>query len=249
MKTPRLSEQAPPSSLVTEHRHAAPGGAGGIRPGGDSPAWSWRSSRSVHGRSSCRTDGRAGSQAASAGESAKGDVEAIVAEGERRIAAGGPLVPRAGSSSTGRTVLLLHGFAETSRALEAARGGRFEPLRLECCGLDSRGHGQSEGHYSTFGGLEARDIRVWLDELSPSGTDRAGAFVPAGARGAARSARPSPCGPRAVDSRTVALVLEAPMVDIVASTATVLRSRRLPFPKFLAGLVVRRAGKLAGMPH
>ena len=40
----------------------------------------------------------------------------------------------------------------------------------------------------------------------------------------------------ALDSRTVALVLEAPMVDLVASTAAVLRRRRLPFPKILARL-------------
>ena len=40
---------------------------------------------------------------------------------ERWIAPGRPLVPRAGLAATGRTVLLLHGFAETSRALEAAR--------------------------------------------------------------------------------------------------------------------------------
>ena len=37
------------------------------------------------------------------------------------------------------------------------------------------------------------------------------------------------------------------MVDIVASTAMVLRRRRLPFPSFMARRVVGRAGKLAGM--
>ena len=51
----------------------------------------------------------------------------------------------------------------------------------------------------------------------------------------------------ALDRRAVGLVLEAPMVDLVASTATVLRRRRLPFARILARLVVRRAGKLAGM--
>jgi alpha-beta hydrolase superfamily lysophospholipase len=38
------------------------------------------------------------------------------------------------------------------------------------------------------------------------------------------------------------------MVDIHASTAAVLRTRRLPFPKLLARLVIRRAAKLVGMP-
>jgi pimeloyl-ACP methyl ester carboxylesterase len=52
----------------------------------------------------------------------------------------------------------------------------------------------------------------------------------------------------ALDSRTLALVLEAPMVDLVASTGVVLRRRRLPFPKTLARRVVRRASRLAGMP-
>jgi uncharacterized protein len=52
----------------------------------------------------------------------------------------------------------------------------------------------------------------------------------------------------ALDSRVLALVLEAPMVDLVASTAAVLRRRRLPFPRILARRVVRRASRLAGMP-
>ena len=50
-----------------------------------------------------------------------------------------------------------------------------------------------------------------------------------------------------LDSRLVALVLEAPMVDIVDSTAVVLRRRRIPFPMVLARQIVRRAGKVAGM--
>jgi len=52
----------------------------------------------------------------------------------------------------------------------------------------------------------------------------------------------------ALDHRPVALVLESPLVDIDASTAVILRKRRLPFPKLLARLMIRRAGKLVGMP-
>jgi fermentation-respiration switch protein FrsA (DUF1100 family) len=37
------------------------------------------------------------------------------------------------------------------------------------------------------------------------------------------------------------------MVDLVASTAAVLRRRRLPFAKFLARRVVRRASRIAGV--
>src|SRR5262249_37639556 len=52
----------------------------------------------------------------------------------------------------------------------------------------------------------------------------------------------------ALDSRARALVLEAPMVDLVASAAAVLRKRRLPFAEFLARRVVRRASRIAGLP-
>ena len=89
--------------------------------------------------------------------------------------------------------------------------------------------------------------RSWLDELAArlARTDPRVPFQPVlwgRSMGAAIALRAA-----ALDSRAVALVLEAPMVDIVASTAAVLRRRRLPFPIFLARRVVRRAGKLAGM--
>ena len=142
---------------------------------------------------------------------------------------------------------MLHGFAETSRALEAARGAALNRYGWNVAALDSRGHGESEGHFSTFGGLEARDIQRWLDELPArvARTDPALSFRPVlwgRSMGAAIALRAA-----SVDSRAVALVLEAPMVDIVRSTATVLRRRRLAVPEVPGRLVVRRAGKLAGM--
>ena len=45
-----------------------------------------------------------------------------------------------------------------------------------------------------------------------------------------------------------AVVLESPMVDLVMSMALILRRRKIPFPKLMAQLVTRRAGKLAGVP-
>ena len=78
------------------------------------------------------------------------------ARAARRGAAGGPLVSRPGPSATGRTVLLLHGFAETSSVLEAARAAALNRHGWNVAALDSRGYGQSEGHLSTFGGREAR---------------------------------------------------------------------------------------------
>jgi competence protein ComEC len=175
------------------------------------------------------------------------EVDSIVIEatdGARLVAR---WFPAPGPGITGRTVLLLHGFAETSRALEASRAASLNRYGWNVAALDSRGHGQSEGIYSTFGGLEAQDIRDWLDELSArfASIDPALPFrsvLWGRSMGAAIALRAA-----ALDSRPVALVLEAPMVDIVASTAAVLQRRRLPFPKLLACLIVRRAGKLAGM--
>jgi alpha-beta hydrolase superfamily lysophospholipase len=176
------------------------------------------------------------------------DVDSIVArasDGSRLVAR---WFPAPGPCATGRTVLLLHGFAETSRALEAARAAALNQFGWNVAALDSRGHGQSEGHYSTFGGLEAQDIQAWLDELAGRLAQTAAAppFQPVlwgRSMGAAIALRAA-----ALDSRALALVLEAPMVDLVASTVAVLRRRRLPFPNMLARRVVRRASKLAGIP-
>ena len=49
-------------------------------------------------------------------------------------------------------------------------------------------------------------------------------------------------------TRIAALVLESPMVDLDASMAVAAAQARTPFPKLLARLVTRRAGKLAGVP-
>ncbi len=174
-----------------------------------------------------------------------GSIVARASDGSRLVAR---WFPAPGQGATGRTVLLLHGFAENSRALEASRAAALNRFGWNVAALDSRGHGQSEGDFSTFGALEARDIQIWLDELARrlALTDRESIFQPVlwgRSMGAAIALRAA-----ALDSRTVALVLEAPMVDIVASTVAVLRRRRLPLPEVLARFVVRRAGRLAGIP-
>ena len=114
--------------------------------------------------------------------------------------------------------------------------------------LDSRGYGQSDGPFATFGGREAGDIRAWLDSLSEriARIDPASSVCPVlwgRSMGAAIAMRAA-----AAEPRLAALVLESPMVDLEASMAVVLRRRRIPFPKLLARLVTRRAGKLAGVP-
>ena len=92
---------------------------------------------------------------------------------------------------------------------------------------------RARGTFSTFGGLEARDIQAWLDELARavgSGLDPDLLFQPVlwgRSMGAAIALRAA-----ALDSRTVALVLEAPMVDIVASTVAVSARRRLAASRY-----------------
>ena len=114
--------------------------------------------------------------------------------------------------------------------------------------LDSRGYGQSGGAFGTFGGLEAGDIRLWLDSLAER-IARTGPGTPlrpvlwGRSMGAAIALRAA-----AEDHRLVALVLESPMVDLEASMAIVLRRRRLPCAKLLARLITGRASKLAGVP-
>ncbi len=176
-----------------------------------------------------------------------GDGETIVARAADGSRLAARWFPATGLSSTGRTVLLLHGFAETSRALEAARAAALNRHGWNVVALDSRGHGRSEGHFSTFGAVEAHDVQTWLDELAArlARTDPGVPFQPV-LWGRSMGAAIALCA-ASLDPRAVALVLESPMVDLVDSTAVVLRRRRIPFPTVLARQIIRRAGKIAGM--
>jgi alpha-beta hydrolase superfamily lysophospholipase len=172
-------------------------------------------------------------------------IEVRAADGARLA---GGYMPAQGPTPTGRTVLLLHGFAETSRALERRRMTALSRHGWNVAALDSRAYGQSDGPYATFGGRESSDIRIWLDRLaecvSRSGPDSG--FRPAlwgrsmGAQIAMRTA--------AEDARVAALVLESPLIDLAAATAAALRGRRFPMSGLLARLILGRARKLAGMP-
>lgn len=169
----------------------------------------------------------------------------IRAEDGARLA--GRFMPARGSTPTGRTVLLLHGFAETSRALERQRMAALSRHGWNVAALDSRGYGQSEGTYATFGGRESGDVRAWLDRLAEwvaqSGSPCA--FRPVlwgrsmGAQIAMRTA--------AEDTRVAALVLESPLVDLALAVAVPLRLRRFPMPRLLARLILGRARRLAGI--
>ena len=160
----------------------------------------------------------------------------------------GRWLPAPGLPVTGRTALLLHGFAEASSALEARRAAALNRHGWNVAVLDSRGYGQSGGSYPTFGGLEAGDIRAWLDFLSEqiARIDPALPSYPVlwgRSMGAAIALRTA-----AAEPGLAALVLESPMVDLDVSMALVLRRRKVPFPALMARLVTRRAGKLAGVP-
>jgi competence protein ComEC len=159
----------------------------------------------------------------------------------RWLPAPGPLV-------TGRTTLLLHGFAEASSALEARRAAALNRHGWNVAVLDSRGYGQSGGPYPTFGGLEAGDIRAWLEFLS----QRIARIDPNAPFHAVLWGRSMGAGiavrTAAAEPGLAAIVLESPMVDLVVSMAQVLRRRKIPFPKLMASLVTRRAGKLARVP-
>jgi competence protein ComEC len=184
--------------------------------------------------------------AAGASQQLAGEPLTAMAVDGARLA--GRWFPTNSARATGRTVLLLHGYAETSSDLEAHRDLVLNQCGWNVLSVDSRGYGQSEGQFATFGGREADDIRVWIDILIArfAQIDSSACVQPAlwgRSMGAAIALRAA-----AGDDRVVALVLESPMVDIVRSTAIILRRRRIPFSNLLARLVVRRAGKLAGMP-
>jgi pimeloyl-ACP methyl ester carboxylesterase len=110
--------------------------------------------------------------------------------------------------------------------------------------LDLRGYGRSEGPFASFGGRESGDVRAWLGALA----DRLGPSLVlepvlwGRSMGAAIALRAAAEGPV-----VAALILESPIVDLDEAVAVWLRKRRLPFPRLLAGLITRRAGRIAGV--
>jgi pimeloyl-ACP methyl ester carboxylesterase len=152
--------------------------------------------------------------------------------------------PAGCSEPTGRTVILLHGFADNSDAMEDQRLEVLSRQGWNVATLELRGYGESEGPFASFGGREAADIGCWLNALGERvGPDlRLEPVLWGRSMGAAIALRTA-----AEDSRVKALILESPMVDLNAAVTVWFRKRRLPFPGLLAKLVTRRAGKLAGV--
>lgn len=166
-------------------------------------------------------------------------IEAVAADGVRLA---GIWHAAAQGVSRGRTVLLIHGFAEDPSTL----GARMEALNRhgwDVAALDARAHGRSGGDRGSFGGREAADVAAWLDALTVSGRLGPGPLAIWGrSMGAAIALR------AAVDNPSIAaLVLEAPYLDLEDTLRVVLKRRRVPAPSLTARLIMRRARDLAGV--
>ena len=167
-------------------------------------------------------------------------IEVIAADGARLAGIWHPADP---TSSSGRVVLLVHGFAEDPSSL----GARMEALNRhgwDVAALDVRAHGRSEGDRGSFGGREAQDLSTWIDSLSNGKTEPSSACFAVWGRsmGAAIALRAA-----ANDPRIAALVLEAPYLDLEETLVRVLKRKRVPLAKLMGRLLLRRARKLAGV--
>jgi len=143
---------------------------------------------------------------------------------------------------SGRTMILVHGFMDGPATMIADRGEALLDRGWNVAAIALRGHGPSGGLVSSFGGLEATDLRAWVDSLAgllPPGEP----LVPVvwgRSMGAAIALRAA-----AIDPRIQALVLEAPLVDLEAVVASRLRKRWIAPARLFARLILNRAGRLA----
>ncbi len=141
--------------------------------------------------------------------------------------------------ANGRTLALLHGFAEDRSAL-LNRAEAMSARGWNVAVLDARGRGQSEGNRTSFGGRESYDLLAWLDVLA----DHAGPNARFAAWGRSMGAS-TVIKSAAEENRLIAIVLEAPYPDLAPSVASWLR--RLGLPAFFARLLLHRARDLAGV--
>ena len=186
-------------------------------------------------------------------------VEPIAVRARDGARLAGRWFPVPGQVEVGRTVLLLHGFAERSSALESRRVATFHRHRWNVASLDSRGYGQSEGPFASFGGREADDIRAWLDMLAEH---LAGSTRPcdSGPRsGAARWARPSPYGRRPWTRGSWPWCSNRPWLTLMPRWPYCCEGTGFPFPSYspdsscarrqACGCVARAAPDRSTQPH
>ncbi len=127
-----------------------------------------------------------------------------------------------GNAGSPRLAILLHGFGEDRTGLI----GRAEVLALRgwsVAVLDSRGRGRSGGAWTTFGALEADDLRRWIDTLTARVGPRRRVAVWGRSMGATIALRAA-----AEDPRLAALVLEAPYLDLRAPSPRGSTARACP---------------------
>jgi pimeloyl-ACP methyl ester carboxylesterase len=166
-------------------------------------------------------------------------IEALTADGLRLAGVWYPSVVPA----SGRTAIVIHGYAEDPRGFRdrarslAARG-------WNAAAIDLRGHGESEGEHTSFGGREWDDLHAWIDVLAARVGPGMILVVWGRSMGAAVALR---AASEDRESRIAALVLEAPYHDLEAAIAVLIRRFRLPWPRVLARLIAHRAEALAGV--
>ncbi len=161
-------------------------------------------------------------------------VEAVALDGVRLSAVWNP-----SSNGQGRTVILVHGFAEVRPAMRD-RVDFLNARGWNVARLDLRAYGQSGGDRASFGGREGSDLRAWLDVLEPRSGPSPTFAVWGRSMGAAIALRAA-----SEDTRIAGLVLESPYTDLTTAVAGWLRRVRLPLPRFFARLILGRAKTLA----
>ena len=139
--------------------------------------------------------------------------------------------------SSGRLLVILHGFAEDRTAM-GSRAEKMAERGWDVLVYDSRAKGRSGGEFASFGGREVADLRAWLDQLLP--TDKQ-VVIWGRSMGAAVALQAA-----SQDTRIAALVLEAPYMSLKAAVGSMLAMTWLP--RVLAGPILRRASRLAGVP-
>ncbi|SIO29061.1 Lysophospholipase, alpha-beta hydrolase superfamily [Singulisphaera sp. GP187] len=166
-------------------------------------------------------------------------IEATASDGTRLAGVWFPA--GASPTPTGRTILLVHGFAEVRDAMK----GRAELLAARgwnVARLDMRGYGRSGGGFASFGGREGDDLRAWVDVVAGRVGPAMSLAVWGRSMGAAIALRAA-----ADEPRIVALLLESPYARLETVVAGWLQRIRTPLPSLLAPRIVRRASRLAGV--
>jgi alpha-beta hydrolase superfamily lysophospholipase len=146
---------------------------------------------------------------------------------------------RAGSNADGRSVLLLHGFGE-DRSQLIDRASWLASQGFGVALLDSRGRGESEGPFTTFGGRESADLALWVAYVRTIVCEHAPIFAWGRSMGSAIALRAAAEG-----VEFAGLILEAPYADLVESVGSWLTLAGVP--RFFAGPILWRAATLCGV--